>query len=306
LEQTLQPLSASIVIPNFNGKHLLQKHLPSVVSAAKGSPIIIVDDASTDDSVKFIQKNYPKIKLILNKKNARFAASCNQGVLAATTPVVVLLNNDVSPQKDFFDHMLPYFNDPKVFAVGCLEIDNKGQISGRSGMSFSRGIFCHWRSQQQESGNTAWVSGGSGAFSRELWHKLGGMDTLFAPAYEEDRDLSYRALKNGYSVLFEARSRVSHHHESTNKTALGATYMHIASHKNQLLFIWKNVTNGALLLEHLIYLPYHLILSSLRTRGRFFIGFIWALTQLPQVLFKRKHGKMSLSDKTILQELETI
>lgn len=306
LPQTLQQLSASIVIPNFNGKHLLHKHLPSVVAAAKGSPIIVVDDASTDDSVAFLQNDYPEIVLVQNKKNARFAFSCNQGVLAATTPVVVLLNNDVSPHKDFLEYVLPYFTDPKVFGVGCLEIDDAGQISGRSGMTFSRGIFCHWRSQQQESGNTAWVSGGSGAFSREAWHKLGGMDTLFAPAYEEDRDLSYRALKLGYKVLFEARSKVSHHHESTNRSALGKNFMQIASHKNQLLFIWKNVTTFSMLVQHLIYLPYHLVLSSIRTQGRFLVGFFWALAQLPQVLFKRNHGKMKVSDRMILQTVEKL
>lgn len=276
------------------------------MAAAKGSPIIVVDDASTDDSVVFLQNKYPEIVLVQNSKNSRFAFSCNQGVLAATTPVVVLLNNDVSPQKDFLEYLLPYFTEPTVFAVGCLEIDDAGQISGRSGMTFSKGIFCHWRSLHQNSGNTAWVSGGSGAFSRDAWHKLGGMDTLFAPAYEEDRDVSYRALKHGYKVLFESRAQVAHHHESTNRSALGKNYMQIASHKNQLLFIWKNVTSIDMLAQHLIYLPYHLVLSTIRTRGRFLVGFFWALTQLPLVLFKRNHGKMNISDHTIVQTLEKL
>jgi GT2 family glycosyltransferase len=306
LPETLDPLSASIVIPNYNGRHLLQKHLPQVISAAKGAPIIVVDDASTDDSVAFLQTNYPTIVIVQNQKNARFAHSCNQGFLAAQSKIIILLNNDVSPSNDLLSYLLPYFEDERTFAVGCLEVDDQGVESGKAGMRFSRGIFSHWRSKKQTSGETAWVSGGSGAFSRDIWLKLGGMDTLFAPAYEEDRDISYRAMKQGYKVLFEAKAKVAHHHESTNRTALGITVMRIASHKNQLLFIWKNVSSLRMLLAHLLFLPYHLVFSSLRSNGLFLVGFLWALTQLPQVLYKRSYGKMSLSDRAILQRLEKL
>lgn len=305
LPQDFKPLSASIVIPNYNGRQLLEKHLPRVLAAAKGSQIIVVDDASTDDSVAFLTNKYPQIKVILNQKNARFAHSCNRGVLSANTQVVVLLNNDVSPETSLLDHLLPHFKDENVFAVGCLEINNDGFESGRSGMGYSRGIFAHWRSNKQISGNTAWVSGGSGAFSRELWHQLGGMDTLFAPAYEEDRDISYRALRSGYQVLFDHKAVVYHHHESTNRTALGKNLMLTASHKNQLLFIWKNVSDPTMFLSHLLYLPYHLIFSSIKTQGRFLVGFFWALTQLPRVLGKRNHDKI-ISDYDILKKLEAI
>lgn len=305
LPQHLKPLSASIIIPNYNGKQLLEKHLPQVLVAAKGFEVIVVDDASTDDSVTFLTHEYPQVRVLENPKNSRFAHSCNQGVLAATTPVVVLLNNDVSPEPTLLDHLLPYFEDETVFAVGCLEINDNKVKSGRSGMQFSRGIFAHWRSNKQISGNTAWVSGGSGAFSRELWHKLGGMDTLFVPAYEEDRDLSYRALKSGYQVLFEQKAVVYHHHESTNRSALGKNLMLVTSHKNQLLFIWKNVSDLSMLVSHLLFLPYHLCFSSIRTNGRFLLGFLWALTQLPQVLAKRSYDKIE-SDKEILKKLETI
>lgn len=302
----LKPLSASIVIPNYNGRKLLEKHLPQVVTAAKGAHIIVVDDASTDDSIAFLHNTYPEIIVVKNEKNQRFAYSCNQGVLMATTPVVILINNDVSPDPDILDYLLPHFNDLSVFAVGCLETNDAGVTSGRAGMRFARGIFAHWRAQDQSSGNTAWVSGGSGAFSRELWNNLGGMDTLFAPAYEEDRDLSYRALKRGYQVVFESKAKVFHHHETTNISALGSTAMNIASHKNQLLFIWKNITDPLILGEHLLFLPYHLLFSSMRTRGNFLLGFFWALTQLPSVLLKRFQLRGEISDRTIIERLEVL
>lgn len=302
----MHPLSVSIVIPNYNGRKLLEKHLPQVVTAAKGAHIIVVDDASTDDSVAFLHNTYPEIIVVRNEKNHRFAHSCNQGVLATTTPVVVLINNDVSPEPDFLRYLLPYFADPTVFAVGCLETNDAGVASGRAGMRFARGIFVHWRAQDQSSGNTAWVSGGSGAFSRELWNNLGGMDTLFAPAYEEDRDLSYRALKRGYRVVFESKARVFHHHETTNTSVLGSTTMNIASHKNQLLFIWKNITDPLMLGEHLLFLPYHLIFSSMRTRGNFLLGFFWALTQLPAALLKRSHLRGEISDRAVIEKLEVL
>lgn len=280
--------------------------MPHIIESSPHAQIIVVDDASTDESVAYVKKNFPDITVLCNDKNRRFAYCCNLGIAHAKSDVVVLLNNDVSPERDYLNYLIQHFNNDTVFAVGCLEIDNAGIKSGRSGMSFARGLFKHWRSNSLDFGDSAWVSGGSGAFSKTIWDKLEGMDTLFSPAYEEDRDICYRAHKSGYSVLFEPKSIVHHHHESTNKTALGSTVMKISSHKNQLLFIWKNVNDIGMLCTHIFFLPYHLVFSTLKTKGRFLIGFLWAISQLPAILKKRKHTTPTLSDLEIIKHLEKI
>ena len=93
--------SVSLIIPNYNGRQLLAENLPQVMAAARGAEVIVVDDASTDDSVAWLKQRYPLVRLVSLKQNRRFARACNAGVKAARGEIVVLLNNDVSPQVDF-------------------------------------------------------------------------------------------------------------------------------------------------------------------------------------------------------------
>jgi len=113
----------SVLIPNYNGRHLLEKNLPVILKACerwkKGEwEVIIVDDASTDDSVDFLKKNYPQVKIVRHAKNQRFAAACNSGVRAAKGDIVVLLNNDVAPEVNFLEPLIAYNT------IRCLSIPN--------------------------------------------------------------------------------------------------------------------------------------------------------------------------------------
>lgn len=288
-------MKISVVIPNYNGRSLLEKNLPGVLAACKswskiGWEIVVVDDASIDDSVDFLKKNYPQIKVVVHQKNQKFAAGCNDGVETAKGKIIVLLNNDVSPDKDFLAPLLNHFADLGVFAVGCREIDpEKNKVFfGRGIMEFKRGLVVHWRAEDQNEKTTSWIAGGSGAFDRSRWLEIGGMDVLFRPAYEEDRDICYRAAKHGWKLLFEPKSIVNHHHETTNIKAFGANKIKIISFKNQFLFVWKNITDKKYLAYHFLWLPYHLLVTNLRARGLLAVGFFLALAQLPEVIKARR------------------
>jgi GT2 family glycosyltransferase len=301
----------SIIIPNYNGRDLLAINLPAVIKAAPEAEIIVVDDASTDDSVAYLKEKFNQVKVLPLPVNKRFAAACNEGVRKAAGEIVVLLNNDVSPRADFLEPLVEKFTDLSVFAVGCREIQKlNGQIieAGRAGGDFRRGLFTHWRAQDQNGPDTLWVSGGSGAFRKSLWEKLGGMDTMFTPAYEEDRDLCYRALKSGYKVLLAPESVVDHNHETTNMKAFSRSKIQASAHKNNLLVVWKNITDPGLLIKHLFWLPYHLIFTSIRTRGAFLMGFVWALTYLPRVLRARVINRSAtvVSDRKLLTYAQAI
>jgi len=271
--------SVSVVIPSYNGTHLLKKYLPSVIKACPGTEIIVVDDASTDDSVKFLNKKFPQVKLVINRTNQRFAVSCNQGIKAAKGQIAILLNNDVAPKKNFLKPLLKHFDKTQIFAVGCLEIQTikgKQQHSGRSLCQFKRGFLVHQRAKNQFHSQTCWAAGGSMAVDRKKYLQLGGMDPLYKPAYWEDIDLSWRAKQKGWQVLFEPKSQVYHHHETTNISVFGKRKMQLMATRNQILFVWKNI-RGRQLLEHFLWLPYHLILSTVRTQGVFLIAFIQAI-----------------------------
>lgn len=277
-------MKISIVIPSFNGKELFRKNLAKVISACPpGCEFIIVDDGSTDGTGTFLKANFLQVKIVEHKKNQRFAAACNSGVRSASGEIVILLNNDVVPEKGFLKPLIRNFKDKKVFSVGCREIDpalvGRGRFSGRNKGEFKRGLLVHWRAKNQNKKDTLWTFGGSMAVDRKKYLELGGMDTIYKPAYWEDIDLCWRARKKGWKILFEPRAVVCHQHETTNIRELGRIKMEIAAYKNQILFVWKNI-RGWQLMQHFIWLPYHLIFTTLKSNGLFLVGFIKALWQV--------------------------
>ena len=303
-------LNISIIIPNFNGKELLKKNLPKVLLAADywggKYEIIVVDDASKDDSVNFLKITYPQIKLITHKSNKKFALSCNNGVSQSKGEIVILLNTDVIPYKNFLKPLLLDFKEKNVFAIGCREearINGEKVFSGRATGVFKRGFLVHKRAKNQDKKTTLWVATGSAAYRKNIWEKLGGLDLLYKPAYMEDIDISYRAQKAGYKVLFEPQSLVFHQHETTNIKSMGKKGIKLAALKNQFIFVWKNITDIELLISHFIWLPYHLIFDTIKTKGLFALAFFRAITQLPAVLVSRKKARklFKFSDKEIIK-----
>lgn len=295
----------SIVIPNYNGVHLLKKNLPVVIKAAKNAEIIVVDDASTDDSVKLLREQFPQVNLVVNQQNLRFAKACNAGVNKAKGEIIVLLNTDVWPEKDFLKALVPHFKDDGVFAVGCLEIvgsETRGKATGK----FEKGLLVHQEASERQPGPTLWAFGGSAAFSRKKWLELGGMDHLYSPAYWEDIDLSYQAWKRGWEIRFEPRSRVHHEPESTNIDAFGRKRIEKIASKNQLLFVWKNIHDRKYILQHLIWLPWRFAAAVLKGNSAFVLGTFQALRQLPEAMqARRKEKKVAkISDINVFNKVK--
>ena len=295
-------MRVAIVIPTYNGKHLLEQNLPQVLASLRpADQLIIVDDASSDGSVVWMRDFFSlrqssrsddficyssiyknrEIKVLVNQSNMRFASSCNRGVESANGEVVVLLNNDVVPKANFLDSLIHHFSDRNVFAVGCKEIatHQNNREFGRSELSFERGFFVHRRASDQNKSETAWVAGGSGAFRKSLWKEIGGFDLRYYPAYWEDIDVSFGAKRRGWKVLFEPQSIVYHNHESTNASVFGKRQVEIMGFKNQILFTWKN-SNFIQLMQHLLWLPYHLTFTTYRSKGEFLLGFLQAVFDL--------------------------
>jgi GT2 family glycosyltransferase len=279
----------SLVIPNYNGEKLLEKNLPKVIEVAKEAEIIVVDDASTDDSLTTL-KQFPVIKVIKHKKNLGFARACNHGVSKAKGKIVILLNTDVYPKDNFILPLLAHFNTKEVFAVGCQEIIGD-KTRGKSIGKFEKGFLLHNEAPDRKSGPSLWAFGASAAFDRMKWIELGGMDALFRPAYWEDIDLSWRAWKKGWKVYFEPKSQVQHQPESTNLDAFGKKGIKLISSRNQYLFVWKNIHDRNLILNHLIWLPVNLIKAAATLDISFILGFFQAIIRLPEAIKARRVAK---------------
>lgn len=281
-------MKISFIIPNYNGSNLLLKNLPKVIEEVKSykdADIIVVDDASKDDSLSVLDKF--DVKVLRNEKNLGFSSTVNKGVDASSSDIVVLLNSDVYPEKGFINNIIKNFDDPNVFGVGAMDksIENgKTVLRGRGIGQWRRGFLIH-RKGEVNKNNTLWVSGGSSAFRKSIWDKLGGLNTIYNPFYWEDIDLSYRALKSGYKLIFDSKSVVYHEHEKGSiKSNYKDNQVKTIAYRNQIIFSWMNITDFSLIIEHLIFLPYHILKALLRGDTPFLVGFLQALILSPKVI----------------------
>lgn len=298
-------MKISAVIPNYNGAKILKDNLPKVLEVLGDAEVILVDDASTDDSVFVVKKNFPKVKIVAREKNEGFASSVNDGVQIASGELILLLNSDVVPEKDFLKYLTPHFSDPQVFAVGCLQKVGK-EIAGRGVGKFKKGFLVHGPGSPDKN-ETLWVFGGAGMFRKSNWEKLGGMDTVYNPFYWEDIDLSYRALKAGYKLVFEPKSIVVHdQEEGAIRNLYNPKQIKTIAYRNQILFVWANISDTVLFLQHLIFLPYHLLRSLLSFDFPFLYAYLWALSRLPQVIPGRIRNERikQVSDRKLLSSFE--
>lgn len=314
-------MNISIIIPNFNGEELLKKNLPHVLEAVKlyrkgKIEIIIPNDPSTDKSKviisKFInsihEKNITGLTVDNNQKNkAGFSKNINRGVMISSGDILILLNSDVYPHKDFLEPLLMHFEDESVFAVGCLDesIENREKVlRGRGVGVFKRGFLSHSAGSLDKK-NTLWVSGGSGAFRKSIWDKFGGFDPLYDPFYWEDIDLSYQAQKSGYKVIFEPSSIVTHEHEKgVVKEMFSDDFVKKISYRNQFIFVWKNITDPYLILLHIFWLPYHILRSLVTADWDFFGGLFLASANFVRINKSRQKAKKSFVklDHQVLKE----
>jgi len=224
-----------------------------------------------------------------------FARTANKGVNESKGELVALLNSDVAPRKNSVTAVSSYFNDRNVFAVGLCDFSHeKNRIvkRGRGGAKFNRGFVYHF-AMPIKKGETFWVSGGSGVFDRQKFLDLGGFDPIFAPFYWEDIDLSFRALQKGYKCIFETDAQVDHFHEKgAIKKSSSPFFIKVVAYRNQFLFVWKNIDNYFLIIQHILWLPYHITRTAFFLDFAFHLGFLWAMARSWRLVIN------SLSDDT--------
>jgi GT2 family glycosyltransferase len=294
---------ASIIVLNWEGRHLLEEFLPSVVEAVKhdgrGHEILVVDNGSRDGSVEFLKTHFPSVRVIPLSRNCRFTGGNNAGVAAAQNDIVVFLNNDMEVDRDFLKPLLDGFQDETVFAVSCQvffqDKTRRREETGNTKVRWRLGFIEPYHGEVPEKGSGGesylpifWGGGGSCAFDRNKFLAMGGLDTLYDPFYLEDTDLSYQAWKRGWKSLLAVDSVVVHKHRGTNKQKFGDNFVDNTIRKNQYLFIWKNITCFPWTLSHLLCLPVIQARFLIQTSWQFETkAFFRALQQFPEALLKR-------------------
>lgn len=247
-------MNVSLVITCWNGKKLLEKNLPFVIQASRNpdnkiKEIIVVDDASADDSVRFLKSSFPEVKVVTHDRNYGYAVTCNTGIKEAKNDLVVIFNLDVVPEVDFLKFALPHFKDKNVFAVSFNEGNfGPGKLVWKNGF-----LEIQKTNVFKKTVLTDWPSGGSSVFRKKIWEQLNGMDRIFLPFYFEDIDLGLRARKAGFKCLWEPKAKVRHEHEATiNEKSFDKSFIDFIKQRNHLFLTWKNLYSPKLILSHFL------------------------------------------------------
>lgn len=268
----------AIVILNYNTCHLLNTFLPSVVNYSKGHRIIFVDNASKDESVSFVQKEFPQIEVIRLEENYGFTGGYNRALKQIEARYYCLLNTDVEVSENWIEPILNLLeSDEKIAACQPKLLSysekNKFEYAGAAGgyIDYLGYPFCAGRifntieedkDQYNQIREIFWASGAALFIRSELYHKFGGLDENYFAHFEEI-DLCWRLKNAGYKIFYNPHSIVYHLGGGTlNKTSPFKTYLNF---RNSLLTLYKN-------------LPENKVDSILRKRR--ILDFIAALTFL--------------------------
>ena len=304
--------AASVVIPNWEGKDLLEKYLPSVLAALAGNPaneVIVVDNGSTDGSADFLRARFPSVRVLALPRNLGFGGGSNEGFRAARNDVVVLLNSDMRVDPGFLAPLLEGFHDPDVFAVSCqIFLSDPARRREETGLTQGwwqdGGLRVTHRADPEVNDLFPCFYGGGGscAFDRRKFLELGGFDPLLAPFYLEDTDLGYLAWKRGWKVLYQPRSVVYHEHRGTIGKRFREDQIQAVLKKNYLLFCWKNIHEWRRLASHFFFAYAGAVLSAAfgDAPGRPNLTALWrAFRQLPRAMRSRwmARGLAAIDDR---------
>lgn len=246
----------TVIIPNWNGKEYIRDCLDSLLVQDLGEiPIIIVDNGSTDGSVELIQESYPKIRLIRLNKNYGFCRAVNEGIRAAKTTYVILLNNDTRVGKDFAGRLLKSVEHSGTF-FSCQakmlqmdhpeKMDDGGNYYCALGWAFARGKGRD-ASHYCEPAKIFSACAGAAIYRRDVFEKIGYFDERHF-AYLEDVDIGYRAKIAGYENRYEPGAIVYHKGSGSSGSRYNK-FKVLHSGRNNVYLIYKNMPRWQILIN---------------------------------------------------------
>ena len=295
----------TFIVPSYNQRPLMDFCLPPLLAEAGDEhQVMVVDDASTDDTVEYVRKKYPSVQVVRLPKNRGFAGAVRAGIAASKTPLFALINTDVQVRPGFVPAMVAHFDRPDTFAV-CSRIDLPGgsqMETGNVAAAFS-GILEPYHVPATETGPILYAGGASSIFHRARYEALGGFATIYRPLYWEDIELGYRAWRRGWRSVFEPRASVFHKRRAWMGPRFGEAYSNETFLKNALIFVWKNVRDRGLLAQHFAYVCARLAREVLSGEGTMCRALLRALPLFRWVLLMRirERRRGDLTDAEILR-----
>ena len=252
-------MKVAVVILNYNGTDMLGRFLPSVVKYSPDAEIVVADNASTDDSVAVVAKDFPGVRLIRLDRNYGFADGYNKALEQVDAEYFLLLNSDVEVTEGWLEPLLSFMEgnpnaaacQPKILAYNNkTHFEYAGASGGfidRYGYPYCRGRF--FDSVEEDKGQydspcrVFWATGAAMMVRSAAFRKVGGLDGSFF-AHMEEIDLCWRLLARGGEIYAVPQSRVYHVGGATlNKSNPRKTFLNF---RNNLLMLYKNLPHDEL------------------------------------------------------------
>ncbi len=286
----------SIVILNWNGRHHLERYLPSVVEHSSGeAAVIVADNGSTDDSLAWLEEHYPNVGVIALDANYGFAGGYNRALKQIDTEYCLLLNSDVEVTAGWWQPLVEILDSNADVAAVAPKIladrdRDRFEYAGAAGgfIDYLGYPFCRGRilssverdeGQYDDARDIFWGSGAALCCRREVFLDMGGFDESFF-AHMEEIDLQWRMQLAGWRIMVEPRSVVYHLGGGTLPASARKIYL---NHRNNLAMLFKCAspmqrmvvavvrpfTDMAAALAHLVTLHPHRAWAVVRAWGTF-------------------------------------
>jgi len=273
------PSLVSIIILNWNGRELTRKCLKSIKKNTdyQNYEIIVVDQGSKDGSVEMIEKYFPNVMIIKNRKNVGFAAGNNQGFAKAKGKYFFMLSNDVMVTKGWLTNVVNVAEADKYIAsIGSLEVTPD---------KYSHGNF----SASDKTEDVETTLGAAMLIRRDVVENIGGLDAEhFSPIYGEENDWCYRARNAGYRIVRANDSVIIHHGLATVKKEFDESYYFVLRETNRIKAMLFNLPISKLF-RFIPGLGLIFITSLLSGRLHFVLKSYWyILSNLKEIMKIRK------------------
>ncbi|MDD5415830.1 MAG: glycosyltransferase family 2 protein [Candidatus Daviesbacteria bacterium] len=297
----MKKIRASVVIPNWNGKNLLEDCLQSLENQSlKDFEIILVDNGSEDESIKYAQDNFPQVKIIKLERNFGFARAINEGVKASVAEYVVFLNNDTEVDKEWLKNLIYCARGyPEVISVNSKLlnfydrkiIDGVGILINEIGQARSVGWQEKDLGQFDKEQYIFGATGGASLFRRADFIKVGGFDENYF-MYSEEVDFAFRAQFQGYKSIFCSKAVVYHKHKASARGK--PQHIEYWQFRNMTQTIIKDFPTSVLFKRWrwLKIIAVHLNTIFYQVRNGYFwpplLAMLWILFHLPKLLDERR------------------
>ncbi len=291
----------SVVILNWNGKDFLQKFLPPLLkhTQASGISLVVADNNSTDESVAFLSKTYPNIRIIQLDQNYGYAGGYNKALEEIDSEYYVLLNSDVQVTEGWYQPVLEFLDRnlqvaaamPKIISYNhTSHFEYAGAAGGyidRYGFPFCRGRILYKIEEDQGQYDNPieifWASGACIFVRASAYHEAGGLDADFF-AHMEEIDLCWRLKRLGYTIYALPVSKVYHVGGGTlpnnnprklyfnYRNSLYLLQKNLPRRKLIPILIMRMLLDGASSLVYLSKLSFSFFFAVLRAHIRFYLS----------------------------------